>query len=157
MSTSSAEPLPVRFSGTHPTRAYPTDAGWDLSSSGPVVVPVRAIVKVRTGTFVDLPPGSYGMICSRSGLVANHGLAVANAPGIIDSGYTGEIIATMVNLGQKAYRIEAGERIAQIVLGRTDGIIVPDAPPTLSNLARGENGHGSSATLDRQTPRRSDD
>lgn len=152
-----SDPITVRFSGDHPTRAYPTDAGWDLSSSGPVVIPVRSIVKVRTGTFVDLPPGSYGMICSRSGLVANHGIAVANAPGIIDSGYTGEIIATMVNLGDRAYRIQAGERIAQIVLGRTDGIIVPDAPPTLSNLARGGNGHGSSARLGSPTPRRSDD
>src|SRR5699024_5924828 len=137
--------------------AYPTDAGWDLASSGPVVVPERAIVKVRNGTFVDLPHGSHGMICSRSGLVANHGLDVSNAHGIIDTGNTGELIAIVVILGTKPYRIEAGERIAQIVLGRTDGIIVSDAPPTLSNLARGENGHGSSATLDRQTPRRSDD
>ena len=147
------DPIPVRFSGNHPTRAYPTDAGWDLSSSGPVVVPVRAIVKVPTGTFVDLPAGSYGMICSRSGLVANHGLAVANAPGIIDAGYTGEIFVTLVNLGPRAYRIEAGERIAQIVLGRTTGIHVADAPASLSNLARGENGHGSSATLSGQTDR----
>lgn len=145
--------ITVRFSGNHPTRAYPTDAGWDLAATDDRVVPVRAIVKVPTGTFVDLPAGSYGMICSRSGLVAKHGLAVANAPGIIDAGYTGEIFVTLVNLGPRPYRIEEGERIAQIVLGRTDGIIVPDAPASLSNLARGENGHGSSATLNRQTDR----
>src|SRR5699024_11729525 len=105
--SSSAEPIAVRFSGTHPTRAYPTDAGWDLSSSGPVVVPVRAIVKVRTGTFVDLPPGSYGMICSRSGLVANHGLAVANAPGIIDSGRSEE---RRVGTGAGARRARGARR-----------------------------------------------
>ena len=83
------------------------------------------------------------MICSRSGLVAKHGVAVANAPGIIDSGYTGEILVALINHGRKAYQIDPGDRIAQIVFGRVDLVEVVGGD-TLESDSRGDGGHGSS-------------
>lgn len=144
-----AETLPtIRFHTDHsaltlPTRAHADDAGWDLRAAAPSVVPSGAIRLVSTGIYVDLPPGTYGMICSRSGLVAKHGVAVANAPGIIDSGYTGEILVALINHGRQAYSVEPGDRVAQIVFGRNDLIEVVGGD-TLESDSRGDGGHGSS-------------
>ena len=143
-----SEPLPtVRFAATRPclmpTRAHAADAGWDLRAAEPLTVPSGAIQLVPTGIYVDLPPGTYGMICSLSGLVAKHGVAVANAPGIIDSGYTGEILVTLINHGREAYRLDAGDRVAQIVFGRVDLVNVVGGD-TLEPDSRGSGGHGSS-------------
>lgn len=135
LTKSSATPLP--------TRAHAEDAGWDLRAAEAATVPSGAIRLVPTGIYVDLPPGTYGMICSRSGLVAKHGVAVANAPGIIDSGYTGEILVTLINHGREAYRLDAGDRIAQIVFGRVDLVNVVGGD-TLEGDSRGDGGHGSS-------------
>ena len=142
------EPLPtIRFHSEHdlatPNRAHAEDAGWDLRAVEPWTVPVGTIRRIPTGVTVDLPPGTYGMICSRSGLVAKHGLAVANAPGIIDSGYTGEILVALINHGREAYHLEPGDRIAQIVFGRVDLIDVLGGD-TLELDSRGDGGHGSS-------------
>lgn len=126
-----------------PTRAHAADAGWDLRAAEPTVVPSGAIRLVPTGVTVDLPEGTYGMICSRSGLVAKYGLAVANAPGIIDSGYTGGILVALINHGATSYRLAAGDRIAQIVFGRTDLVDVVGGG-TLEPDSRGDGGHGSS-------------
>ena len=143
-----SEPLPtIRFAAARPylmpTRAHSEDAGWDLRAAEPLTVPSGAIRLVPTGVRVDLPEGTYGMICSRSGLVAKHGVAVANAPGIIDSGYTGEILVTLINHGREAYRLDAGDRIAQIVFGRVDLVNVVGGD-TLEGDSRGDGGHGSS-------------
>ena len=143
-----AETLPtIRFAASRPylmpTRAHSEDAGWDLRAAEAATVPSGAIRLVPTGVTVDLPPGTYGMICSRSGLVAKHGVAVANAPGIIDSGYTGEILVTLINHGREAYRLDAGDRVAQIVFGRVDLVNVVGGD-TLEGDSRGDGGHGSS-------------
>lgn len=143
-----SEPLPtVRFRTDPlvvlPTRAHADDAGWDLRASRPVNVPSGAIRLVPTGIYVDLPAGTYGMICSRSGLVAKYGVAVANAPGIIDSGYTGEILVALVNHGRSPYNVEPGDRVAQIVFGRVDLVTVVGGD-TLEDDSRGSGGHGSS-------------
>ena len=141
-------PLPtIRFAVSRPhlmpTRAHSEDAGWDLRAAEPKTIPSGAIRLVPTGVTVDLPPGTYGMICSRSGLVAKRGVAVANAPGIIDSGYTGEILVALINHGREAYHLDAGDRIAQIVFGRTDLVEVIGGD-TLEPDSRGSGGHGSS-------------
>ena len=141
-------PLPtIRFAVSRPylmpTRAHSEDAGWDLRAAEPKTIPSGAIRLVPTGVTVDLPPGTYGMICSRSGLVAKRGVAVANAPGIIDSGYTGEILVALINHGREAYHLDAGDRIAQIVFGRTDLVKVLGGD-TLEPDSRGSGGHGSS-------------
>ena len=141
-------PLPtIRFHASEPylmpTRAHSEDAGWDLRAAEPKTIPSGAIRLIPTGVTVDLPPGTYGMICSRSGLVAKRGVAVANAPGIIDSGYTGEILVALINHGREAYHLDAGDRIAQIVFGRTDLVEVVGGD-TLEPDSRGSGGHGSS-------------
>ena len=133
----------AHHSSLTPTRAHAADAGWDLRADQETVIPSGAIRIVRTGVRVDLPAGTHGMICSRSGLVAKHGLAVANAPGIIDSGYTGEILVALINHGRQAYRVLPGDRIAQIVFGRTDLVEVRGGA-TLERDSRGDGGHGSS-------------
>lgn len=144
-----SEPLPqIRFRTDHsaltlPTRAHADDAGWDLRAAIPAVVPSGAIRLISTGIYIDLPPGTYGMICSRSGLVAKHGVAVANAPGIIDSGYTGEVLVALINHGWEAYTVNPGDRIAQIVFGRNDLVMVSGGD-TLESDSRGDGGHGSS-------------
>ena len=144
-----SEPLPtIRFETLlpdvpAPSRAHSADAGWDLRAADPVVVPSGAIRLVPTGVRVHLPEGTYGMICSRSGLVAKHGLAVANAPGIIDSGYAGEILVSLINHGSAAYRVAPGDRVAQIVFGRVDLVNVVGGD-TLEPDSRGDGGHGSS-------------
>lgn len=130
--------------GTLPTRAHSEDAGWDLRAAAGRTIPSGAIRLVPTRVRVDLPAGTYGMICSRSGLVANQGVAVANAPGIIDSGYTGEILVSLINHGRNPFHVEAGSRIAQIVFGRTDAVSVVGGGGTLESAARGTGGHGSS-------------
>lgn len=137
----------IRFHASRPylmpTRAHAADAGWDLRAAEPMTVPSGAIRLVPTGVTVDLPEGTYGMICSRSGLVAKHGLAVANAPGIIDSGYSGEILVALINHGPTAYHLNAEDRIAQIVFGRVDLVNVVGGD-TLEPDSRGDGGHGSS-------------
>ena len=143
-----SSPIPtIRFHVSRPdlmpTRAHSEDAGWDLRAAEPKTIPSGAIRLVPTGVTVDLPPGTYGMICSRSGLVAKHGVAVANAPGIIDSGYTGEILVALINHGREAYRLDAGDRVAQIVFGRVDLVNVVGGD-TLEGDSRGDGGHGSS-------------
>ena len=137
----------IRFHASRPylmpTRAHSEDAGWDLRAAEPKTIPSGAIRLIPTGVTVDLPPGTYGMICSRSGLVAKRGVAVANAPGIIDSGYTGEILVALINHGREAYHIDLEDRVAQIVFGRTDLVEVLGGD-TLESDSRGDGGHGSS-------------
>lgn len=142
-----SEPIPqIRFrtlnGATAPSRAHADDAGWDLRALEPFRLPVGAIAKVRTGVYVDLPEGTYGMVCSRSGIAAQ-GVAVVNAPGIIDSGYTGELLITVINHGQNHQWFGAGDRIAQIVFGRVDLVEVTGGD-TLEPDSRGDGGHGSS-------------
>ena len=143
-----SEPLPtIRFHAARPylmpTRAHAADAGWDLRAAEARTVPSGGIRLVPTGVRVDLPEGTYGMICSRSGLVAKHGLAVANAPGIIDSGYSGEILVALINHGSTAYHLDVEDRIAQIVFGRVDLVNVVGGD-TLESDSRCDGGHGSS-------------
>ena len=92
-----------------------------------------------------IPRGYAGLVLPRSGLVRTHGVTVANAPGLIDSGYRGEILVTAINLGQDAYTIQVGDRIAQLVLTPVSTLAtieVDELPP--STDGRGSGGFGSS-------------
>ena len=127
---------------TAPTRAHSTDAGLDLYSSRGCPISPGERRLVSTGVHVAIPPGYVGMICPRSGLAHKHGLTVLNAPGIIDAGYTGEIKVNLHNAGHGVSWVNAGERIAQLVITP-----IPDAHlvqvDALGATERGENGHGS--------------
>jgi dUTP pyrophosphatase len=129
-----------------PARAHPGDAGLDLRSAVEIEVPPGERALVPTGVAVAIPEGHAGLVLPRSGLAAKHGLTMANAPGLIDAGYRGEIVCAVVNLDrERAVRIGRGDRIAQLVI-----VPVPSVAPRwadeLPPSARGEGGFGSTGT-----------
>ena len=134
----------VQFRGEPPAQAHGTYAGYDLTAADDKFLPVGGRVLVPTGTWASIPAGVYGMMCSRSGLAIKEGIVVGNAPGIIDAGYEGELLVTLMNLGQQPYHIEKGQRVAQLVLARCDGVAVQGAAAPDPTRVRGTGGHGSS-------------
>jgi dUTP pyrophosphatase len=127
-----------------PARAHDGDAGYDLCALEPVSLEPGERAVVRTGLAVELPERHAGLIVPRSGLAARHGIALVNAPGLIDEGYRGELRVLLRNTDRsQAVRLEAGDRIAQLVIVRPaqpDVVEVQDLPAS----ARGDNGFGSS-------------
>lgn len=142
-------PLPFRRldpEATLPERAHPGDAGFDLRSVEDVEVGPGERAMVRTGLAVAIPEGHAGLVLPRSGLASRHGLTLANAPGLIDAGYRGEVICAVVNLDRTTpVKIAKGDRIAQLVI-----VAVPDLQPAwvdeLPTSTRGEGGFGSTGT-----------
>lgn len=136
-------PLRLLDDGVAPVYAKPGDAGADLSSSEDVTLAPGERALVRTGVALAIPEGCVGMVHPRSGLAARHGISIVNAPGTIDSGYRGEILVNLVNLGAEPFQVGAGDRIAQL-------LIMPvlqaefAAVDSLPESERGETGHGSS-------------
>jgi dUTP pyrophosphatase len=131
---------------TLPERAHPGDAGFDLRSVEEVEVGPGERAMVRTGLAVAIPEGHAGLVLPRSGLASRHGLTLANAPGLIDAGYRGEVICAVVNLDRTTpVKIAKGDRIAQLVI-----VAVPDLQPAwvdeLPTSTRGEGGFGSTGT-----------
>ena len=127
-----------------PTRAHGGDAGLDLHAAEPAIIGPGERAGVRTGIAVEIPLGHAGLVLPRSGLAAEHGIALVNAPGLIDSGYRGEIKVLLLNTDRaRPFRIEPGDRIAQLVLTS-----VEEAEPVeveeLAESARGDGGFGSS-------------
>lgn len=126
-----------------PSRAHQGDAGLDLRSAADVEVGPGERAMVPTGLAVAIPDGHAGLVLPRSGLASRLGLTLANAPGLIDSGYRGEVICAMVNLDRaRPVTISRGDRIAQLVV-----VPVPEARPVeveqLPPSGRGEGGFGS--------------
>ncbi len=129
-----------------PTTAHPGDAGLDLRSTIDVEVMPGERVMVPTGVSVAIPEGHAGLVLPRSGLASKHGLTMANAPGLIDSGYRGEVTCAVVNLDRdQAVKIRRGYRIAQLVI-----VALPQVRPgwvdELPASSRGEGGFGSTGT-----------
>ena len=129
-----------------PARAHAGDAGLDLRSAVDVEVAPGDRALVPTGVAVAIPDGHAGLVLPRSGLASKHGLTIANAPGLIDAGYRGEVICAVVNLDRGTpVRISKGDRIAQLVV-----VAVPELPPEwveeLPSSTRGQGGFGSTGT-----------
>jgi dUTP pyrophosphatase len=100
-----------------PTRAYEGDAGFDLYAAESRRLEPGERAQVATGIAVEIPPGRAGLVLPRSGLAAKHGITLVNAPGLIDSGYRGELRVLLLNTDQTAAcELVAGDRIAQLVL-----------------------------------------
>ncbi len=144
---SSGEPLRVRRLDDRarlPTRAYPGDAGLDLYALEPAELGPGERAAIRTGIAVEIPEGQAGLVLPRSGLASRHGIALVNAPGLIDSGYRGEIRVLLLNTDVRApFAIARGDRIAQLVLVRVETPDVVEAP-ALALSVRGAGGFGSS-------------
>jgi len=129
-----------------PERAHPNDAGFDLRSIEDVEVGPGERAMIGTGVAVAIPDGHAGLVLPRSGLASKHGLTLANAPGLIDPGYRGEVICSVVNLDpHDSVKIARGDRIAQLAV-----VEVPELRPRwvdeLPPSSRGEGGFGSTGT-----------
>ena len=131
-----------------PKYAHEGDAGADICASETVTIRYGERQLVRTGVRLALPNDVVAMVCSRSGLAHKNGLIVANAPGIIDSGYRGEIMVNLLNTGKEDFVVTPGMRIAQLVLTPfISAEFLPldkDVFNEVDATERGENGHGSS-------------
>lgn len=132
-----------------PTKKYPSDAGWDCRARipGPVVIAPGARQKIPLGFGINIPLHHTGDLRPRSGLTSDYGVMVGY--GTIDTGYTGELAATVFNLGSEPFRIEPKDRIAQLVVlptvkGDSDDFVDLEIVDELVELERGSNGHGSS-------------
>jgi dUTP diphosphatase len=127
-----------------PSRAYPGDAGLDLYALEDGALGPGERAQVRTGIAVEIPDGQAGLVLPRSGLAARHGIAIVNAPGLIDSGYRGEIHVLLLNTDRAAsFAFSSGERIAQLVLVRIETPEVVEVDD-LATSERGAGGFGSS-------------
>jgi dUTP pyrophosphatase len=127
-----------------PARAYPGDAGLDLSACDPVVIAPGERVVVGTGVAVAIPPGHAGLVVPRSGLAARHGLSVVNGPGLIDEGYRGELKVILLNTDrERPVAIAPGDRVAQLVVVAVAGLD-PVEVESLGAAERGAGGLGSS-------------
>ena len=129
-----------------PSRAYAGDAGLDLHAVEAVRLEPGARASVGTGIAVAIPEGQGGLVLPRSGLAARNGIALVNAPGLIDAGYRGEIRVLLLNTDREVpCEIAVGDRIAQLVLVRLElpATVVVDELPSSE---RGEGGFGSSGS-----------
>jgi dUTP pyrophosphatase len=139
--------LPVRLlhpDACPPFRAYEGDAGFDLVSVEAAELGPGARAQVGCGIAIELPAGTCALVLPRSGLARDHGVTVVNSPGLVDSGYRGELRVTLLNTDRdEPFEIEPGMRIAQLVVVALPqiAVIVRDE---LAASARGEQGFGSS-------------
>ena len=127
-----------------PRYATPLSAGMDVRANIDEAVILRPLERamIPTGLSIELPEGYEMQIRPRSGLAAKHGITVLNSPGTIDADYRGEIRVILVNLSNEEFRIEAGERIAQMVVARHEQVEW-DLTEELAESERGEGGFGS--------------
>jgi len=135
----------LREDAVVPTRAYSGDAGLDLAACDRVELGPGERAAVGTGLAVAIPEGFAGYVQPRSGLAAKHGITIVNTPGLIDSGYRGELKVILLNTDARApFVVEPGMRIAQLVvleLPSVDPVEVDELPGS----ERGVRGFGSSA------------
>ncbi|MDX6466620.1 MAG: dUTP pyrophosphatase [Gaiellaceae bacterium] len=136
----------LRVDAVVPTRAYAGDAGLDLASCERVELGAGERATVGTGLAVAIPEGYAGFVQPRSGLAAKHGITIVNTPGLVDSGYRGELKVILLNTDAHApFVVEPGMRIAQLVLVEVPGVD-PVEVDELPDSERGVRGFGSSST-----------
>ena len=126
-----------------PGHAHVGDAGLDLHASEPATLEPGERASVGTGIALEIPPGHAGLVLPRSGLAANHGIALVNSPGLIDSGYRGEVRILLVNTDRdRRFQIGTGDRIAQLVVTPIASA-EPIEATQLAETGRGDGGFGS--------------
>ena len=141
--------MQIRISRLHPAAELPSyahgpgeDAGMDLRAVEETILEPGVPQLVPTGLAIELPPGYEAQVRPRSGLALHHAIAMPNSPGTVDPGYRGELRVILLNLGKEPYTIQAGDRIAQMVVARYEAIGWLECE--LSQSRRGEGGFGSS-------------
>ncbi len=136
----------LRADAVVPEQAYDGDAGVDLAACDGVVLGPGERAVVATGLAVEIPHGYAGFVQPRSGLAARHGIGVVNSPGLIDSGYRGEIRVVLINTDRtESFVVEPGMRIAQLVIAPVAAVRLVEVDE-LTGSERGVRGFGSSAS-----------
>ena len=127
-----------------PSRAHEGDAGLDLYACEAAHIGPGERWSVGTGVAVEIPDGHAGLVLPRSGLAKRHGIGLVNSPGLIDSGYRGEIRVLLLNTDPaEVFRVAPGDRIAQLVI-TSIAVAEPVESEGLADSARGDGGFGSS-------------
>ena len=139
--------LPVRRlrpEAVLPARAYAGDAGLDLTACERVELEPGERAVVSTGLAIAIPEGYAGFVQPRSGLAVRHGISIVNTPGLIDSGYRGEVLVVLLNTDpREPFVVEPGARVAQLVVVPIPSVAVSEVDE-LPTTDRGPRGHGSS-------------
>ena len=126
-----------------PKYAHTGDAGLDLCSSINCELRPFERKKIPTGIKISIPQGYAGFIQPRSGLAAKNGISIVNTPGLIDSGYRGEVCAILINLDPKnVFKVKKGDKICQLVIQKVEKIKL-EITKDLGETSRGEGGFGS--------------
>ncbi len=129
-----------------PVRAHDDDAGYDLHALHPARLEPGERAQIKTGIAIELPTGHAALVLPRSGLAARHGIALVNAPGLVDAGYRGELQVLLLNTDRAAaFEILAGDRIAQLVIVAVAAPEVVEVDD-LAATSRGDGGFGSTGT-----------
>lgn len=142
-------PVRIRIKKLHPQARLPEyahgpeeDAGLDIRCIEAAVLEPGVPKAVATGLALEIPPGYEVQIRPRSGLALRHAITLPNSPATIDPGYRGELRIVLLNLGKSLYRVEAGDRIAQMIVSKYESVEWEEAE--LADSARGASGFGSS-------------
>jgi dUTP pyrophosphatase len=127
-----------------PTRAYEGDAGLDLYAAHAARIGPGERASIGTGVAVAIPPGYAGLVLPRSGLALRHGIALVNAPGLIDAGYRGELRVLLLNTDrEREFDVAPGDRIAQLLVVAFESVAVREVD-ALGASVRDSRGFGSS-------------
>ena len=132
----------INDNATVPSRKHDSDIGYDISSSIDVLIPSKEVQLINTGIAINLPNHCAGFVLPRSGLASKHKITLINSPGLVDPGYTGELMVPLINHGSSDYQINIGDRIAQLVLINTNSVEFKIAK-NLPDTDRSTGGFGS--------------
>ena len=132
----------IKDNAVVPSYAHKGDAGVDLYSTEDYVLSPGNKILVSTGIKIALPIGYEAQVRPKSGLALKHGLSIVNTPGTIDAGYRGEVGVIVINHGQDEYKIEKGNKIAQMVFNKIEEVNFEESGD-LDDTSRGEGGLGS--------------
>ena len=125
-----------------PQKQHDSDAGYDLFSIEDLILKPNEIHKVKTGIAIQIPTNYGGLVLPRSGLSSKHGISLINTPGLIDSGYRGELLIPLINHSVNEYEIDKHERIAQLILIESPEVNI-EVASDLDDSDRDSKGFGS--------------
>ena len=123
-----------------PSYAHAGDAGMDLFANETVTIEPGQALKIKTGIAMEIPEGYVGLVWDRSSMATNHRLKKLS--GVIDSGYRGEVLLSLINLGDSHYTIEKGHKVSQMLVQRVERVEVVESDE-LTDSSRGSGGFGS--------------
>ena len=138
-------PITCKDKNLIPEQAISGDAGFDLRANEEAIIEIGESRLIGTGINVELPESTFAMVCSKSGLALKNGIIVLNSPGIVDSGYRGEIQVILKNLGKTNYKVKLYSKVAQLVVLKYVEASF-QVSGSLSGTDRGTNGFGSTGT-----------